>query len=76
MKMEKETYKKPLLDIVEMETEGNMMNVMVCSFPEKGNPIFHQDFGSSVHINEQKGGDLNVDENGGRFDYKWDNFNF
>lgn len=76
MKMEKETYKKPLLDVVEMETEGNMMNVMVCSFPKEGNPIFHQDFGSSVHINEQKGGDLNVDENGERFGYEWDKFKF
>lgn len=72
MKMEKETYKKPLLDVVEMETEGNMMNVMNFSNPAENTAIFHQDFGSSVHINEQKGGDLNVNENG-RFDYSWDN---
>lgn len=68
MKMEKETYKKPLLDVVEMEIKGNIMQV---SKPTYANPIFHQDFGSSVHINEQKGGDL-INENG-RFDYKWDN---
>lgn len=71
MKMEKETYKKPLLDVVEMEIKGNIMNF---SDPTGGAAIFHQDFGSSVHINEQKGGDLNVDENGERFDYGWDNF--
>lgn len=70
MKMEKETYKKPLLDVVEIETKGNIMQI---SNPTFNNPIFHQDFGSSVHINEQKGGDLNVDGNGGRFDYEWDN---
>lgn len=70
MKMEKETYKKPLLDVVKIETKGNIMQI---SNPAPNNPIFHQDFGSSVHINEQKGGDLNVNENG-RFDYyKWDN---
>lgn len=69
MKMEKETYKKPLLDVVEMETKGNIMNF---SCPKPGTAIFHQDFGNSVHINEQKGGNLNVNENG-RFNYSWDN---
>ena len=71
MKMEKETYKKPLLDVVEMEIKGNIMSF---SDPTQGAAIFQKDFGSSVHINEQKGGDLNVDENGRRFDYEWDNF--